>query len=117
MLVEDEEAVRAFSARALEKKGYEVVQANSGIEGLKVFNEQADSVDLIISDIIMPELGGFELIEKIQETNPDIRVIFISGYAEEQFADKFDTYSGNITFLPKPYTLQELIDKVRDMLN
>lgn len=117
MLVEDEEAVRAFSSRALEKKGYDVVQANSGVEGLRIFKEQAESVDLIISDIIMPELGGFELIEEIQKTNPDIRVIFISGYAEEQFADKFDTYSGNITFLPKPYTLQELVDKVRDMLN
>ncbi len=117
MLVEDEDAVRAFSARALEKKGYEIIQATSGVEGLKSFKEHSDSIDLIISDVIMPELGGFELIEEVQKTNPEIRVIFISGYAEEQFSDKFDASTGNITFLPKPYTLQELVDKVRSMLN
>ncbi|MCC0024811.1 MAG: response regulator [Hyphomicrobiaceae bacterium] len=116
LLVEDEEAVRAFSARALSTTGYEVFEAGSGEEALEVLDEIEDEVDLIISDVVMPEMDGPTLLTHVRERLPDIKFIFVSGYAEESVRqDLADNRS--VEFLPKPYTLDQINSKVKEVLS
>ncbi|MBK1698417.1 hybrid sensor histidine kinase/response regulator [Rhodovibrio salinarum] len=115
LLVEDEEAVRAFSARALRKKGYTVLEASSGEHALDVMADQGDQVDLLITDVVMPNLDGPALVKRVRETRPDVKVIFISGYTEDSFrrnlGEEADTH-----FLGKPFTLKQLAGMVKDVL-
>lgn len=113
LLVEDEDPVRLFSARALRNKGYRVIEAKSGEAALEIIEEGAQIIDLVISDVVMPRMDGPEMAAKIRERYPDMRVIFISGYAEEAFRDRL-TYDAH--FLPKPYNLQQLATKVKQVL-
>ena len=83
LLVEDEDDVRAFSARALKATGYEVFEADSGEQALEVLDEIENRIDLMISDVVMPEMDGPALLLKVREHIPDLKVIFVSGYAEE----------------------------------
>ncbi|WP_454684591.1 cell cycle histidine kinase CckA [Ancylobacter moscoviensis] len=112
LLVEDEEAVRAFAARALVSRGYQVLEAGSGIEALEVMGEHAGEVDLILSDVVMPEMDGPTLLKELRATHPDIKVIFMSGYAEEAFAKNLPE-GADFGFLPKPFTLKQLIEAVK----
>lgn len=115
LLVEDEDAVRTFSSRALTNKGYEVVEANCGEDGLEKFKGLTDEqmVDLLITDVIMPNMDGPTLANHIKETAPDLKVIFISGYTEEKLKEHM---GDNIWFLPKPFTLKQLAEKVKEAL-
>lgn len=115
LLVEDEESVRAFSARALKTTGYEVYEAGSGEEALEVLDEIEDRIDLLISDVVMPEMDGPALLIKVRERLPDLKVIFVSGYAEESVRkDIADDQS--VEFLPKPYSLDQINSKVKEVL-
>jgi len=115
LIVEDEESVRAFSARALQTTGYEVFEAGSGEEALEVLDEIDNDVDLIISDVVMPEMDGPTLLVKVRERIPDVKVIFVSGYAEESVRrDIADDRS--VEFLPKPYSLDQINTKVKEVL-
>src|SRR3546814_2888207 len=82
LLVEDEDAVRAFSARALRNKGYNVLEANSGETALEILASQEAPIDLLVTDVVMPRLDGPSLVREVRQTRPDLKVIFISGYAE-----------------------------------
>ena len=115
LLVEDEDAVRSFSARALTNKGYQVLEAESGEVGLEVFQGQGDGdvIDLLITDVIMPGMDGPTLAEKIRAANKDLKIIFISGYTEDKLKDHMGE---NIYFLPKPFTLKQLASKVKEVL-
>ncbi len=112
LLVEDEEAVRAFAARALASRGYQVLEAGSGVEALEVMAEHGGEVDLILSDVVMPEMDGPTLLRELRGTHPDIKVIFMSGYAEEAFAKNLPE-GADFGFLPKPFTLKQLIEAVK----
>ena len=115
LLVEDEDAVRTFSQRALANKGYDVLAADSGETALTLYEEQTEDLplDLIITDVVMPSMDGPTLVQRVRQTNPDIKVIFISGFTE----DKLKDYIGkNTWFLPKPFTLKQLAEKVKDVL-
>jgi len=114
LLVEDEDAVRAFSSRALTNKGYRVLDANGGDAALELLSAHADELDLVVTDVIMPEMDGPTLVGKIREARPDLPVIFVSGYTEDKFKDQFGE---NTYFLPKPFTLQQLAAKVKDVLS
>lgn len=115
LLVEDEDSVRAFSARALRTTGYEVFEADSGDEALDVLEELDYKIDLMISDVVMPEMDGPTLLTKVRERMPTLRVIFVSGYAEENVRqDIADNQS--VEFLPKPYSLDQINSKVKDVL-
>jgi two-component system cell cycle sensor histidine kinase/response regulator CckA len=115
LLVEDEESVRAFSARALKTTGYEVYEADSGEEALEVLDGIDNKIDLLISDVVMPEMDGPALLKKIRERLPELRVIFVSGYAEESVRkDIADDQS--VEFLPKPYSLDQINSKVKEVL-
>jgi two-component system cell cycle sensor histidine kinase/response regulator CckA len=115
LLVEDEDAVRAFGARALRNKGYNVLEANSGESALELLNEQHDPIDLLITDVVMPRLDGPALVREVRETRPALPVIFISGYAEDSFRKRLGQDT-RIHFLPKPFSLKELAGKVKEVM-
>ncbi|WP_205648419.1 ATP-binding protein [Acuticoccus kandeliae] len=109
LLVEDEEAIRTFAARALAAKGYNVLSASSGVEAAEIFDADPDSIDLLLTDVIMPELDGPSLVRQIRAERPDLKVIFMSGYADGASVDEL----GDAQFLPKPFTLKALAEAVK----
>jgi two-component system, cell cycle sensor histidine kinase and response regulator CckA len=115
LLVEDEDAVRLFGSRALRNKGYKVVEAKSGDAALDVLANYGGTIDLMITDIVMPQMDGTQLIKHVREQRSDLKVICISGYAEESFRKRLDTVEG-IHFLPKPFSLDQLAGKVKEVL-
>src|SRR5690606_9874374 len=113
LLVEDEDSVRSFSARALRTTGYEVFEAASGEEALEVLEDEDHQIDLMISDVVMPEMDGPALLARVRERLPGLKVIFVSGYAEESVRqDIADDQS--VEFLPKPYSLDQINSKVKE---
>lgn len=116
MLVEDEDPVRLFGARALRGKGYRVIEASTGEAALMLFKGgEADDVDLLVTDIVMPELDGPSLIAAARKYRPTLPVVCVSGYAESAFREKLAGIE-NIHFLPKPFTLNQLAGKVKDVI-
>ena len=114
LLVEDEEAVRAFGSRALTSRGYPVLQAASGLEALDVVAEAKGQIDLIVSDVVMPEMDGPTMFAELRKRGVTCKVIFVSGYAEEAFAKNLP--AGDFVFLPKPFSLKQLIETVKATL-
>jgi two-component system cell cycle sensor histidine kinase/response regulator CckA len=115
LLVEDEEAVRAFAARALASRGYKVFEAGSGVEALEVMKEAGGKIDLVVSDVVMPELDGPSLLRELRKTRPDLKIIFISGYAEDAFKKNLPD-GEDFHFLPKPFSLKQLAIAVKETL-
>jgi two-component system cell cycle sensor histidine kinase/response regulator CckA len=116
MLVEDEDPVRIFGARALRNKGYTVLEARSGEAALELMGNTAEQIDLLITDVVMPKMDGPGLVREVRETHPDMKVIFISGYTEDSFRQRLDSDS-NIHFLPKPFSLKQLATKVKEVMD
>lgn len=115
LLVEDEDAVRMFSARALRDKGYRVIEASNGEAAFEYLKNEAPHIDLIITDVVMPKMDGPALIEHLKERNSEIKVIFISGYTEDSFRESIANNS-SVRFLQKPFNLKELAHKVKEVL-
>ena len=116
LLVEDEEAVRSFAARALRMRGYNVLEAGGGEEALEIVKSEAHTIHLIITDVVMPSMDGPTMVRHVKQLKPDLRVIFMSGYAEEAFR-RNDQSSEDIHFLPKPFGLKQLAAKVKEVLS
>jgi two-component system cell cycle sensor histidine kinase/response regulator CckA len=116
MLVEDEDPVRIFGARALRNKGYTVLEAKSGDGALEMIRDAEDKIDLLITDVVMPRMDGPALVRQVRELHPDMKVIFISGYTEDAFRQRLDSDS-EIHFLPKPFSLKQLASKVKEVLS
>lgn len=114
LLVEDEDPVRMFASRALVNKGYEVLEADCGEAGLEIVKDHESSIDLLISDVVMPNMDGPELVKQAQAIRPDMRVIFISGYAEDEF--RRNLADEEFRFLPKPFTLKQLAEEVKTVM-
>lgn len=115
LLVEDEEAVRKFAARALTSRGYTVIEAASGTDALAVVEQLKTPIDLVVSDVMMPEMDGPTLLVQLRSRFPDLKVIFVSGYAEDAF-EKHLPEGENFSFLPKPFGLKELGEAVKKAL-
>jgi two-component system cell cycle sensor histidine kinase/response regulator CckA len=115
LLVEDETAVRAFAARALASRGYQVVEAGSGVEALAAMERIDGEVDLVVSDVVMPEMDGPTLLRELRQKRPDLKVIFISGYAEGAFKKNLPE-GEHFTFLPKPFSLKDLVAAVKETM-
>ena len=111
--MEDEDAVRLFGSRALRNKGYRVIEASDGEEALHALNDFDETVDLIITDVVMPGMDGHTLVRMIKEKMPEIKVILISGYSEEAIPGDI---GADIHFLSKPFSLQDLAGKVKDVI-
>jgi len=116
LLVEDEEAVRRGGKRMLETRGYTVHEAGSGIEALDVMEELEGKVDIVVSDVVMPEMDGPSLLRELRKNYPDMKFIFVSGYAEDAFAKNLPE-DAKFGFLPKPFSLKQLAVAVREMLD
>jgi len=114
LLVEDEEVVRNFAARALKRQGYKVLEAGSGVEALEVMEKNKGKVDLVVSDVVMPEMDGPTLLKELRKTNPDLKIIFVSGYPNDAF--KASLGDEVFAFLPKPFSLPQLAAKVKEEL-
>jgi two-component system cell cycle sensor histidine kinase/response regulator CckA len=114
LLVEDEEVVRNFAARALKRQGYKVLEAGSGVEALEVMERNKGKVDLVVSDVVMPEMDGPTLLKELRKTNPDLKIIFVSGYPNDAF--KASLGDEVFAFLPKPFSLPQLAAKVKEEL-
>ena len=112
LLVEDEDAVRALNARMLVSRGYTVLEAASGVEALDLFQQQEGRIDLVVSDVVMPEMDGPTLLRELRGRNPAMRVIFVSGYAEEAFRKNLPE-GEEFQFLPKPFTMKQLVESVK----
>ncbi|WP_439272267.1 cell cycle histidine kinase CckA [Pseudochrobactrum sp. HB0163] len=115
LLVEDEDAVRMGGVRALQTRGYTVHEASSGIEALEVLEELEGKVDIIVSDVVMPEMDGPTLLRELRKSYPNIKFIFVSGYAEDAFAKNLPE-DAQFGFLPKPFSLKQLATAVKEML-
>ena len=115
LLVEDEEAVRSFAARALRMRGYNVLEASGGEEALEIVKRDDTKIDLIITDVVMPNMDGPTMVRHVKQLKPNLAVIFMSGYAEEAFR-RNDQNSEGIHFLPKPFGLKQLAAKVKEVL-
>ncbi|MBU2327209.1 MAG: response regulator, partial [Alphaproteobacteria bacterium] len=116
LLVEDEEAVRRGGKRMLETRGYTVHEAGSGVEALDIMDELNGAVDIVVFDVVMPEMDGPTLLTELRKTYPDLKFIFVSGYAEDAFARNLPA-DAKFGFLPKPFSLKQLAVAVREMLD
>ncbi|MCL6740126.1 response regulator [Sphingomonas sp. RB56-2] len=113
LLVEDEAMVRTVAERALTRHGYKVLTANNGEEALEII-ERGDEIALLISDVVMPLMDGPTMVREARKTRPQLPILFMSGYAEEQLRKSIDI--ANVAFLPKPFSVQELAEAVRKAL-
>ena len=109
----DEDAVRMFGARALRNKGYTVLEADSGETALELMEASEQPIDLLVTDVVMPQMDGPTLTKEVEARRPDIKVIYISGYAEDAFRSKVDS---KVNFLPKPFSLGQLATKVKEVV-
>jgi two-component system cell cycle sensor histidine kinase/response regulator CckA len=114
LLVEDEEGLRGLNARGLSSRGYTVLEAGNGVEAIEVL-EREGGVDLVVSDVVMPEMDGPSLLKELRSRDPEIKFIFVSGYAEEAFAKNLPS-NEQYAFLAKPFTLKQLVAQVKETL-
>jgi two-component system cell cycle sensor histidine kinase/response regulator CckA len=115
LLVEDEEGLRRLNARGLASRGYTVLEAANGVEAIDVMEKSNEQVDLVVSDVVMPEMDGPTLLRELRSRDPDLKIIFVSGYAEDAF-QKHLPADGKYGFLPKPFTLKQLVNAVKDAM-
>jgi two-component system cell cycle sensor histidine kinase/response regulator CckA len=114
LLVEDEEGLRALNARGLISRGYTVLEAGNGVEAIEAFDKHG-RVDLVVSDVVMPEMDGPTLLKELRRRDPDVKIIFVSGYAEEAFSKNLPSQE-QYAFLAKPFTLKQLVAEVKKTL-
>jgi two-component system cell cycle sensor histidine kinase/response regulator CckA len=112
LFVEDEDAVRGVAAKLLRARGYEVIEAASGEEALELAETHAGTIDLMISDVVMPGMQGPDLLKQARGYLGSAPVMFISGYAESEFSDLLEG-EANVSFLPKPIDIKTLAERVK----
>lgn len=116
LLVEDEAPVRAFASRALRLRGYTVLEADSAEAALKTLEDTSLNVDLFVTDVVMPGKDGPSWVREALQARPNVRVVFVSGYAEEKFSEA-QSKIPNSVFLPKPFSLNDLTETVHQQLH
>jgi two-component system cell cycle sensor histidine kinase/response regulator CckA len=116
LVVEDEQMVRELVTEILEAEGYEVMAAHRGYDALRLGSEVPGAIDLLITDVVMPEMSGRELAERLLEQHPETKLLFISGYTDDAIV-RYGISEAEMAFLQKPFTPDELIRKVRDILD
>ena len=115
LLVEDEVSVQTVIGRLLRKLGYTVLIAGDGFEGVSIYEEQGEEIDLVITDIVMPGMNGIEMAKELRERSPELKVLFISGYVGSETGQLKDPPPQ--PFLPKPFSVEELSETVREILD
>jgi CheY-like chemotaxis protein len=116
LLVEDEPAVRSLAVRVLRQQGYAVLEATNGSEALQLLEAQPNiSIDLVLTDVVMPQMGGKTLVEQLRAKQPSMKILFMSGYPDRSF-NQDGSIDLNINFLQKPFLPGTLARKIRDVL-
>ncbi len=115
LLVEDEDGLRSLNARGLRSRGYTVIEAANGLEAMEAIDSEQGAIDLVVSDVVMPEMDGPTLLVEMRKRNPDLKIIFVSGYAEDAF-EKSLPENQQFNFLPKPFTLSQLVAAVKETM-
>ena len=115
LLVEDEAAVRALAKRILTQRGYRVLEASDGAIALRLAAGHVGEIDLVLTDVAMPNLGGRGMVEELRELSPGMRVLFMSGYPREEVFPEKDS-SSETPYIQKPFTSETLSDEVRAAL-
>jgi PAS domain S-box-containing protein len=115
LVVEDEDRVRRLVGDILRRRGYKVLETSNGIQALKVFDNEGDTIDLVLTDAVMPGMGGLEFIDRIADRLGRTRVLYMSGYSEEMVADGIAA-DGVAAFIHKPFTPDELTHRIRELL-
>jgi two-component system cell cycle sensor histidine kinase/response regulator CckA len=116
LVVEDDPALRALSERVLESNGYTVLLARNGIEALAIASGHSGHIDMVATDVVMPKMNGRPLVEKLLESRAEMRVLFMSGYTDDEVMRR-GVIDGRTAFLQKPFTPVELARKVREVLD
>jgi signal transduction histidine kinase len=116
LLVEDEAAVRSSARRLLERHGYTVIEARHGVDALRIIEAGDRPVDLVITDLVMPEMGGRELVERLRTRHPGVKVLFMSGYSERAVTADGVMPPGT-GFVEKPFTIEQLTRRTRELLD
>ncbi|HEX8849526.1 MAG TPA: ATP-binding protein [Gemmatimonadaceae bacterium] len=116
LVVEDESAVRALVKRLLEKQGYRVLEARHGADAIALCQRQDAAVDLLLTDMVMPEMGGTELVERLQATSPELRALYMSGYTAGS-SEHHEIIAPRSAFISKPFSAEELVRRVRAALD
>lgn len=112
LLVEDEAQVRTLLERVLVKTGYSVISASNGREAIATLAARRDNIDLIITDLVMPEMSGTALARELCSQRPDLKVLFMTGYAQEDIEELPDRSA----LIQKPFTPAQLLERIRQML-
>jgi CheY-like chemotaxis protein len=116
LLAEDDEALRALGARVLTNLGYNVLVARTGGEALRIVAEHQGTIDLIATDVVMPEMNGSQLVQRVLEARAGMKVLFMSGYTDDEVMRR-GVIDGQTAFLQKPFTPDLLAHKVREVLD
>jgi two-component system, cell cycle sensor histidine kinase and response regulator CckA len=115
LLVDDYPDAREMYSEYLQYSGFDVIEAGNGIEALEELEKQGGRVDVVVSDVVMPEMDGPTLMRELKQRKPDIKIIFVSGYAEDAF-DKNLADRKQFNFLAKPFTLKQLVTVVKETM-
>jgi PAS domain S-box-containing protein len=116
LLVEDENSVRALAGRILCERGYKVLQAENGMEALKMAQEFSGKIDLVITDVVMPGISGAVLVARLESLRPETKSLYISGYTDTAIVDH-GILNSKVAFLQKPFTIQNFAQKVREVIH
>ncbi len=116
LVVEDESMVRALTARILRDHGYTVMEASNGNEALRAYEENSGKIDFVLTDVVMPQMGGKELVEKIAAIRPGIKALYVSGYANNAIL-RHGVLESGIPLLQKPFSVESLLSKLRELLD
>ncbi len=116
LLIEDEQAIRVLCERSLRAQGYQVLAAASGSEAIELFSKSPDKIDILVTDLMMPNMSGRELADELRSKNPDLLVLYISGYSDDLSIQE-GVHEGRDTLLQKPFLPGDLARKVREVLD
>ena len=115
LLVEDDHQVRSFIRMLLSTNGYEVLEASTGAEGLELAEQHSAEIDLLLSDMLLPELSGYDLALKVLELRPRMKILFMTGYVEGEIVQRSMTELG-ASFLDKPFQPSTLLARVQESI-
>lgn len=115
LVVDDDDSVREFTVRMLKTLGYNVLSATDGRKALELFKSQAPQINLIITDMVMPNMTGGQFVEAVRQVDKDMKVMFVSGYGPNDTAEGA-ALGKSVAFFQKPYTRDQLSKKIRDVL-
>jgi CheY-like chemotaxis protein len=116
LVVEDEDALRELAREILEMHGYDVVEACNGQDALRVYDQREGGIDLLLTDVVMPVMGGRELARHLEKRQPGLKVLYVSGYTDET-AIREGKLEPGAEFLAKPFSPDDLASKIREVLH